>query len=239
MKKRLLCTEGTRGSTSLKLLAQALFQTLGYKVFRSTQPKANRDNIKYGHSVDKLTQYRWFQQQGLSALEFTTSVDTAYQWWLDGSVVFGRKYLNSSCGKGIVVYELGEDENFDSTNPEPVYTKYKKKKREFRVHVFKDQVVAVVEKKRRSNYEGQRDTKIRNLANGYVFCQSSTDHPVGLRELALAASKVSSSDFKGVDIGYNEKANDLFIIEVNSAPGIQGSNVDAYVNAILAQGSLA
>ena len=53
---RLLCTEGTRKSASLKQLAQALTQRLGYKVWRSTKPKANRDNIKYGQSVDKLTQ---------------------------------------------------------------------------------------------------------------------------------------------------------------------------------------
>jgi len=243
MKLRLLCTNSTRFSASLKLLANSLSQRVGYKVFRSTIPKAGRYALMYGQSVDKLTQYRWFKEQGLSALEFTTDVPTVADWRRAGHVVFGRKYLNSSCGKGIVILDAQDDiHEWEGLYPEelcPVYTKYKKKKREFRVHVFKDQVVAVVEKKRRSNYEGQRDTKIRNLANGYVFCQSSTDHPVGLRELALAASKVSSSDFKGVDIGYNEKANDLFVIEVNSAPGIQGSNVEAYINAILAQGSLA
>jgi hypothetical protein len=35
-----------------------------------------------------------------------------------------------------------------------------------------------------------------------------------------------------VHLGYNEKNNDLFVIEVNSAPGIQGSNINAYVEAI-------
>lgn len=233
MRLRLLCTEGTKTSTSLKLLTQALTTKLGYKVFRSTQPRAQREHLKYGHSVDKLTQYRWFQQKGLSALEFTTSPEEA-QMWLNSTDfhVFGRKFLNSSCGKGIVVFEPG-----DGIGPAgicPVYTKYKKKKREFRVHIFKDKVVAVTEKKRRAGFEGQRDTKIRNLINGYVFCQTVNNEPVGLRELALAASEVSPSDFKGVDIGYNEKNNDLFIIEVNSAPGIAGSNVTAYVAAITA-----
>lgn len=230
---RLLCTEGTKGSASLKLLAQTLSEKLGYKVWRSTRPHPRRDNIKYGYSVDKLTQYRWFQQQGLSALEFTTAQIIAVGWLEEpGNIVFGRKYLNSSCGKGIVVYDhQGDFAQLD--NPCPVYTKYKKKKREFRVHIFRDKVVSVTEKKRRAGFEGTRDTKIRNLANGYVFCQSVSNEPAGLRELALAASKVSPSDFKGVDIGYNEKNNDLFIIEVNSAPGIQGSNINAYVSQIL------
>lgn len=231
---RLLCTESTRFSSSLKLLAQGLTQHLGYKVFRSVRPRVNRDHLKYGHSVDKLTQYRWFQEQGLSALEFCTGPAEAKQWLEQGDTVFGRKLLNSSCGKGIVVLDpkaILEDKTQSLCNC-PVYTKYKKKKREFRVHVFKDKVVAVTEKRRRAGFEGTRDTKIRNLANGYVFCQSVENEPEGLRSLALAASRVSPSDFKGVDIGFNERNNDLFIIEVNSAPGIQGSNINAYLNAI-------
>lgn len=229
MKLRLLCTESTKGSQSLKQLASSLTNQLGYKVWRSTLVKPNRVHLKYGHSVDKLTQYRWFQQQGLSSLEFTTDRNQAMLWVSEGNVVFGRKYLNSSCGKGIVLFEPNTPVNNEHC---PVYTKYKKKKREFRVHVFKDKVVMVCEKLRKKEFQGERDTKIRNLANGYVFVQNVVQEPEGLRALALAASRVSPSDFKGVDIGYNEKQNDLFVIEVNSAPGIQGSNVNKYVEAI-------
>jgi len=228
MRKRLLCTESTRHSASLKLLAQGLSAKLGYRVFRSTQAKALRENIKYGHSVDKLTQYKWFKEQGLSALDFTTDIQEARDWVLNGSTVFGRRLLSASCGKGIVVFEG----SIDPVGICPVYTQYKKKKREFRVHIYKDKVVAVTEKRKRAGFEGTRDTKIRNLANGYVFCQTVSNEPAGLREIALAASKVTQSDFKGVDIGYNERNNDLFIIEVNSAPGVQGSNVNAYIEAI-------
>lgn len=231
MKIRLLCTESTRKSTSLKLLATALSTKLGYKVYRSTLPKPGRYALMYGQSVDKLTQYQWFQEQGLSTLEFTTSAAEAVSWITDNHTVFGRKYLNASCGKGIVVMDGGGVDV--PLNPCPVYTKYKKKKREFRVHVFNDQVVAVVEKRRRVGFEGQRDTKIRNLANGYVFCQTVVNEPSGLRDLALAAAKVTQSHFKGVDIGYNERNNDLFVIEVNSAPGMQGSNIEAYANAVV------
>jgi hypothetical protein len=227
---RLLCTNSTKGSASLKALAAALTQKLGYKVWRSTQQKPNREHLRYGHSVDKLTQYRWFQEQGLSALEFTTHSAEAEGWVNNGDVVFGRKFLNSSCGKGIVVYE--PDGFLGINSPCPVYTKYKKKKREFRVHIFRDKVVAITEKRKRAGFEGQRDTKIRNLANGYVFCQTVENLPVGIEALALHAAAVTDSDFCGVDLGYNEKNNDLFVIEVNSAPGIQGSNINAYVEAI-------
>lgn len=224
MKK--LYIQGGLGSGSAKRLSVALSQAKGYKVFRSLKEFPKKTKLKYGQGVDKLTQYKWFAANGVPSLEFTVDPSVANTWQQEGHTIFARQLLNASCGKGIVVCEEGF---FPYA---PVYTKYKKKKREFRVHVFKDKVVRVVEKKLRKDWNGPRDSKIRNLANGFVFC-SCNDEPTGIRELALKAGAVVSSDFKGVDVGYNEKLNELFVIEVNSAPGIEGSNVEAYVSAIL------
>ena len=229
-KLSILCTNGTLRSTSLKEIAKGLSTLLGHKVLRTTKLAFRRKQFKYGQGVDKLTQYQWFVDQGIPALEFTTDIQTALTWCMEGGTVFGRKFLNSSCGKGIVVFDK---DTAGALWDCPVYTLYKKKKREFRVHVFKDQVVAVVEKKRKKEWDGTQDTKIRNLANGYVFVQDVMDEPVGLRELALRAACVSPSDFRGVDIGYNEKKDELFVIEVNSAPGIQGNNIGKYLEAIV------
>jgi glutathione synthase/RimK-type ligase-like ATP-grasp enzyme len=225
---QLLCTDSGLKSASLKLMAQGLSAHYHRKVFRTTKVRPLRKQFKYGQSINKVQQYNWFRANEIPALEFTTEASQAQQWLAEGQTVFGRKFLNASCGKGIVVMESSED--FVTC---PVYTLYKKKKREFRIHVFKEQVVAVVEKKRRREFNGERDTKIRNLANGYVFIQSVSNEPDGLRELALRAASVSPSDFRGVDIGFNEKKNELFVIEVNSAPGIQGSNVNKYLQAII------
>ena len=214
-------------SGSLKELAKELTKQLGYKVFRSTSPRAHRLNVVYGDCKGKIEQYSFFQNSELPALEFTTDSNVAYGWWLDGEVVVGRKLTHSSEGKGIVVAETAIQ-----LVQAPVYTKYKKKKKEFRVHIFKDQVVHVLEKRKKKDYQGESEAKIRNLANGYVFCSDGVVEPDGLRDLALRAAKVTASDFKGVDIGYNEKKNELFVIEVNSAPGIQGSNIACYVDAI-------
>lgn len=230
MKLQLLSTKNGMKSGSLKRLAVALSEALGYKVFRVTVPKPKRRVLRYGDAVNKLQQYQFFKEKGLSALEFTTDRVQAGEWLKD-SVVFGRLLLNASCGDGIVVMNPGEE-----TQICPVYTKYKKKKREFRVHVFQNKVLAIVEKKRRKEWDGQSDSKIRNLANGYVFCQDIALEPAfaeRIRELARKASEVCSSDFKGVDLAYNEKHDDLFVIEVNSAPGIEGSNVQKYLQAIL------
>ncbi len=233
MKVQLLSTKNGMKSGSLKRLSVELSKTLGYKVWRTTKFRTNRKQLRYGDIVDKLTQYKYFKEKGLSSLEYTTSALIATEW-CDADVVFGRKFLNSSCGKGIVVYEKGAEINAGDC---PVYTKYKPKKREFRVHIFKDKVVTIVEKKRKTGWNGdKKDAKIRNLEHGYIFAQQ-IDLSDGLRTrieaLSLAAGQVCKSDFKGVDVGYNEKKDDVFVIEVNSAPGIEGSNVGKYVQAIV------
>jgi hypothetical protein len=230
MKIQLRSTKTGMKSGSLKRVAKALSQLLGYKIYRTINSRKTRKQFVYGDVVNKLEQYKFFQKENLSALEFTTSQEQAKQWVSDGYTVFGRKLLSASCGKGIEVYE-GEV----IVSPCPVYTKYKPKKREFRVHVFKDKVVTIVEKRLKKDWKGATNHKIRNLANGYIFCQDF-QLTGGLRDrvvqLALSASKVCTSDFRGVDLGYNEKHDDLFVIEVNSAPGIEGSNVNKYVEVI-------
>ena len=216
------------GSKSLAALAQGLSSKLGYKVLRSKAPHPLRNNLVYGDCKDKLFQYEWFKSNELPALSFTQSKAEAEKWLQEGQTVFARTLLRASEGKGICVFNPGE-----ALGWAPVYTLYRKKKKEFRVHVYGTQVVAVLEKRKRKDFEGEHNTKIRNTANGYVFCSENVVEPNGIRELALKAAKVTNSDFKGVDIGFNEKLNELFVIEVNSCPGIEGSNINRYIQAIV------
>ncbi len=216
------------GSNSLKALAEGLSTKLGYKVFRSKAAHPLRENLVYGDCKDKLAQYEWFKAQGINALDFTSSYEEAKTWVKGGQVVFARLLTRSSEGKGIVVCETEEQ-----IPVAPVYTKYKKKKKEFRVHIFQQEVVHVLEKRKKKEFNGEVNTKIRNTVNGYVFCSDNVVEPDGIRELALKAAQVTSSHFKGIDIGFNEKLNELFVIECNSAPGISGSNIDKYIEVIL------
>ena len=215
------------GSGSLKRLAEGLSTTLGYRVFRSRSPRSGRENLVYGDCKDKLFQYEWFAANEVSALPFTTSSEQVAEWLAGNNVVFARTLTRSSEGKGIIVLE--PESPIVSA---PVYTLYRKKKKEFRVHVYKDQIVAVLEKRKKKGLDNV-DSRIRNTANGYVFCRDGVVEPEGLRELALKASKVTNSHFKGVDIGFNEKLNSLFVIEVNSAPGMEGTTVQQYIEAII------
>jgi len=228
MSLKLRLVSNKLGSKSLKLLQEGLSTKLGYHVWCSKKAKHGRENIVYGDCKNKIEQYQFFQQNSLSALVFTMQRQEAQEWAGAGVPVICRTLTRASEGKGIVIAETPEAVVFA-----PVYTQYKKKKKEFRVHIFQNKVVQVLEKRKRKEFEGERETKIRNTANGYVFCSNGVVEPMGIRELALAASKVTNSDFRGVDIGFNEKLNELFVIEVNSAPGIQGSNVARYIEAIV------
>lgn len=224
MKLRLLTKKLKSGS--LKRLSVELTKRVGYKVWRSRFPKPNRINLRYGDCKDKLFQYQWFAANGIPSFPFTTSIEEAKEWAASGKVVVARTLTRASEGKGIVIAETPEQ-----VPKAPVYTLYMKKKKEFRVHVFQDKVVAVLEKRKRKGVE--HDTRIRNSANGYVFCRQDVTEPEGIRELAIKAAKVNSSDFSGVDIGYNEKLNQLFVIEVNSAPGMEATTVINYADAVL------
>jgi glutathione synthase/RimK-type ligase-like ATP-grasp enzyme len=214
------------GSQSLKALAKALETKLGYKVWRGSEGKPNRINLKYGQGKNKIEQYQFFQEQGISSPPFTLSAVEAKKWTEAGTTVVCRTLTNSSEGKGIVVAETPS-----AVVSAPVYTAYIPKKHEYRVHVFKGKVVTVLEKRRKKGVES--DSKIRNTVNGYVFCRENVVIPEGLQELAIKAAKVSGSDFQGVDIGFNVKKNLLFVIEVNSGPGMEGTTVQEYANAII------
>ena len=225
MKLRLLTKQ--LKSKSLKLLAEELSAQLGYKVWRSSKLYPKRVHLLYGDCVDKLKQYQWFASNSIPSFPFTTNPEDVKLWLAEGATAFGRTLTLSSEGKGIVVIEPST-QNIPHA---PVYTKYLPKKKEFRVHLFKGKVVCVLEKRRKKGTTGE--TKIRNTANGYVFCRENVEEPIGIRELAEKACLVTKSDFAGVDIGYNVKKDQLFVIEVNSAPGFEGTTVKNYANAII------
>ena len=96
LKIRLLSTN--LGSTSLRELAKGLSTKLGYKVWRSSVQKPKRRHLKYGQGVDKVSQYKWFVDQQIPALQYTTSPVEAVKLLQEGVTIFGRKLLNSSCG---------------------------------------------------------------------------------------------------------------------------------------------
>ena len=139
-----------------------------------------------------------------------------------------RTLTNSSEGRGITIFNKG-----DIPPLAPLYTEYIPKKKEFRVHVWSNEVIDVSEKRKKSGYTEERNTQVRNTANGYVFCRNGVVEPDGMRQLALDAVAALGRTYGAVDIIWNEKRNMCYVLEVNSRPGMEGTTVEVYANAIL------
>ena len=215
-----------KGSHSAKLLAQALSKRFGYTVFRGP-PRPNRINIRWGIpdgiGANKLSTFNAFKQHGVSCPEFTTDPGVAKKW-LATVPILARKYLNSSGGKGAVYLDRGSD-----LVPAPLYVKYIPKRKEFRVHVWGDNVILVQEKRKRRGADP--DPKIRSHENDWVFCVSDIVAPGDL--LTVARMAVEAVGHGGaVDVVWNEKLNKCFALEVNSAPGLCPTTAKVYAEAM-------
>jgi glutathione synthase/RimK-type ligase-like ATP-grasp enzyme len=255
--KRIAIVPYNIGSMSAKLLAEGLHKATGLPVLRVRkdsvryQPRYTDYIINWGCSeqwpfitfnkkdgnklaVNKLQFFQAIQKYNETAKdktvnipEWTTSKETAAAWAKDGHTVVGRKLLNSNSGKGIVLYEGN-----DTVQYCPLYTKYKKKQHEFRVHVFKGEVIDVVQKKKRKGL-GDVHSKIRSHGNGWVFCRENIVEPNGLRDQAVRAVGACALPFGAVDVIWNAHENKCYVLEVNSAPGIEGTSLNRYLTAFV------
>ena len=147
---------------------------------------------------------------------------------IEQAKTFGRtlcRNLYGSGGKGIILAHTSEE-----LVKKPIYVQYIKKIKEYRVHVFY-KTIDIEEKKRRYNKPDNFNKYIRSYNNGWVFCRENINPPIEIGCLAEQTIKLIGLDFGAVDIilGYD---GELYVLEVNTAPGLQGTTLDKYVIAI-------
>lgn len=176
---------------------------------------------------DKIQTFYSFKVRNVAHPEWTTVKEVAQEWADDNITVFCRTLTRANSGRGIVI-ATNSNEVVDA----PLYTKYIKKKKEFRVHVFKNQVIDLQEKRRSSN-SPDSDFLIRNHANGFVFCRDNISEPTDLRSTAIQAVSALGLDFGAVDIIYNAHYDKCYALEVNTAPGLEGTTLQSYSKAII------
>ena len=158
--------------------------------------------------------------------QWTTNPNEA-QHWLDlGLKTYCRKLLSSHSGNGIVVCNAG-----DTLISAPLYTLHTKHKDEYRVHIFKGEVLDVQKKKRKLGFTGS-SSGIRNHSSGWIYARTDVAIPDMLCPIAIQAVKLLGLDFGAVDIGHKVNDNKFFVFEVNTAPGLEGSTLDKYTKAI-------
>lgn len=176
---------------------------------------------------NKLHTFNKLKEEGFEYIpDFWTS--TPSQNERGKSIILERHSLTGQSGSGIRVKRRN-----DTLDQAPLYVRYIKKSREFRVHVFRGQAVAVQEKRREREAEQTADQKlIRNRANGWVFCVCEIEEPSGLRDIAVDACTKLGLDLGAVDMILG-KDDRLYVLEVNTKPGLDSPTVlSAYADAI-------
>jgi hypothetical protein len=231
------------GSQSAKVLANALHVK---RVQDTYEPRRNDVIINWGRSSpvryvrtdldlnkheaiaiasNKLRTFETLAAAGFEALPIWCSgIMQACNWIEDGHKVYCRTNLTGHSGSGIVIAS-----SVDQLVGARLYTQATKHKYEFRVHVFKDKVIDVQQKRRRLDYNGP-DTGIRNHSNGYIYARSTVDYPDELLSSSIKAVQLLGLDFGAVDIGYRERDNKVFVFEINTAPGLVGTTLDKYAS---------
>lgn len=165
--------------------------------------------------------------------EFTEELSEALKWVEAGIQTMGRR-SHGSCGKDIKFYE----DDLKEFSTSEFWVKYKKKKNEYRVHIAFGKIIAIQQKAlRQTDLEGNKidtsnvDFRIRNLSHGFIFKRHDIAPPTDVMDQAAAAIKTVGLDFGAVDVIYNETENKAYVLEVNTAPGLEGTTVSDYANA--------
>lgn len=180
-------------------------------------------------STNKLECFKKLQENpNVRIPEFTTEIEVARRMVSTGLVVC-RTMLRAHSGAGIVLASTPEE-----LVQCPLYVKYIKKAQEFRVHVARTpggyEVLDVQEKRRRSDYDGEVNNQVRNHQNGWVYCRQDITEPAELRQMACDTIQTLGLDFGAVDIIYNNHYRQCWVLEVNTAPGLEGTSLDIYLD---------
>lgn len=147
----------------------------------------------------------------------------------DAYPVVCRTVLAGHSGDGIVIADTPE-EVVDA----PLYTKYIKKQDEYRIHVGKlpNGDTSIISVQRKARREGHEDPnwRVRNHNNGFVFVRGGVNPPQEVLDASTRALLATGLDFGAVDVIWNAREQRAYVLEINTAPGLEGQTVTDYVS---------
>lgn len=234
------------GSKSARVLARGL----GILRVRNTYIPKHRDTIinwgksqldsRFPHKIinkpdkvaiasNKLKTYSLLFSKNKDYLPiFCTNIEDAGNLLSENeSKIYCRTHLTGHSGSGIVIASTVEE-----LVEAPLYTLATKAKYEYRIHVFNGEVLDVQLKKKRNNWEGTSISGIRNFSNGWIYARDNVSCPDLVINSAIDAVNTLGLDFGAVDIAYNERDVKAYLYEINTAPGLEGTTLQKYINKI-------
>lgn len=194
--------------------------------FRSNDQRILNMPDRVGVATNKLTFFQTLDDTDVNLPPWATAAAQAEEWTNGGATVLARTRLQGSGGDGIIkISGRGVDIPLA-----PLYTKYVPKSSEWRVHVFRGQVFDIQRKIKDPNIEDEPlDWQIRNHANGFVFIRGFEEQPnQAVKDQAVLTVSELGLDFGAVDVIWNNLSRSAYVLEVNTAPGLEGQTVENY-----------
>lgn len=183
--------------------------------------------IRLRFVTDKLKFLRLVSRHARTP-DWTDDKLVAREWQKDGYSVVCRDILNGHGGVGIRLRHKG-----DYLPLAPLYTRYVPKMSEFRLHFVGGKVVDIQRKAaRRDTPQEQINWQIRNLAGGFIYSRANVVCPRDCIEQATIAFNKSGLHFGAVDVIWNQKQKKAYVLEINSAPGLEGRTVELYAEGL-------
>lgn len=167
-------------------------------------------------SLNKLQQGQALVRAGVSSIQYLTAAEAlAYR---GGAALFGRT-LQHRAGRDIKVALEPWAVEALVTQGSNFFTVFQPSTHEYRVWVYRRKHLGTYEKFLRRPQNFKRFG--RNYDNGFVFERIEGERvPQAVKALASSAIEALDMDFGAVDIITNAANN--YVLEVNSAPGVEG-----------------
>jgi glutathione synthase/RimK-type ligase-like ATP-grasp enzyme len=196
----------------------------------STKVRIASDKLKFFQAMSK-------GKNSPRIPSWTVSKKDVMNWMINKNEIVARGQLRGRGGLDITFSSEVPQETFLSNNQ--LWTLYIKKAEEYRVHVFDGKVIDLQRKVLRKKDDAGNDIdpktidfRIRNHINGFIFQKQNISPNSDVEKQALLAIDSLGIDFGAVDVIWNENSKKAYVLEINTAPGIEGSTVESYIEAI-------
>lgn len=190
--------------------------------------------------TDKLRFFEWCMDKNTHGNKdlpripkWTSSKETAELWLQEDECekIVTRKILTGHSGNGIII--SGKGQRLENA---PLYVQYIKKKQEYRLHFFKGKEDdPFIQRKVRVRDHNSPNWLVRNLLGGFVYANDPNNVgsvPSDVIEQARRAFNITGLHFCAVDVIWNSHYEKAYVLEVNTAPGLEGRTLEYYKNAM-------
>jgi hypothetical protein len=180
--------------------------------------------------TNKLKFFQLMEDTDVRTPEFTDNMVTAAGWATDSGKTCARYKLTGHSGEGLVLFD--DPNRLIRADRASLYTKYVPKKLEYRIHFACGEIIDIQRKIKDPDRE-VTNWQVRNHDNGFIFARNGVRDamPHDVLDQATKTIVACGLDFGAIDIIYNGKEGQAYVLEINTAPGLVGETVNSYAEA--------